>query len=178
MALKATIFKARLNVADMDRGYYAEHALTLARHPSETDERMMVRLLVFALHGHERLELGKGLSDPDEPDLWRRDLTGLVEEWIVLGQPDPRELIRACGRAGQVFVYGYQRAAEVWWQGAESGLARVRNLCVRRLQVDGEGGLAALAQRTMTLHCTVQDGEAWLGDGERTLGIRIQTLRE
>lgn len=177
MALKATIFKAQLNVADMDRGYYAEHALTLARHPSETDERMMVRVLVFALHAHERLELGKGLSDPDEPDLWRRDLTGLIEEWIVLGQPDPKDLIRACGRAGQVFVYGYQRAAEPWWQGAESTLARARNLAVRRLHVDGDDGLDRLAQRTMSLHCSIQDGQAWLGDDERTVAVRIETLR-
>lgn len=178
MALKATIFKTQLNVADMDRGYYAEHALTLARHPSETDERMMVRVLVYALHAHERLELGKGLSDPDEPDLWRRDLTGLVEEWIVLGQPDPKDLIRACGRAGQVFAYGYQpRAAEVWWQGAESGLTRARNLSVRRLLVDSDDGLAALAQRTMSLHCSIQDGQAWLGDDSRTIAVRVETLR-
>jgi uncharacterized protein YaeQ len=177
VALKATIFKATLNIADMDRNHYAEHALTIARHPSETDERMMVRVLVFAMHAHERLELGKGLSDPDEPDLWRRDLTGLIEEWIELGQPDERDVIRACGRAGRVFVYGYNHAAKPWWELNEVKLARAKNLSVRRLQVEGEGGLAVLANRTMQLHCTIQDGDIWLGDGDKTLAVRCETLR-
>ena len=177
MALKATIFKATLNVADMDRNHYGEYALTIARHPSETDERMMVRVLVFALHANERLALGKGLSDPDEPDLWRRDLTGLVEEWIELGQPDERDVIRACGRAGRVFVYGYNNSARPWWELNETKLARAKNLTVRRLQVDGEGGLAALASRTMQLHCTIQDGDIWLGDGDKTLAVHCEELR-
>lgn len=177
MALKATIFKAQLQIADMDRNYYAEHALTIARHPSETDERMMVRLLVFALHAHERLELGKGLSDPDEPDLWRKDLTGQIEEWIELGQPDEKNIIRACGRAAQVFVYGFNRAAEPWWQTAEAKLARAKNLSVRRISGSGEPALAQLAQRTMQLHCTIQDGQVWLGDGERTVAVELRVLR-
>lgn len=177
MALKATIFKATLNVADMDRNHYGEYALTIARHPSETDERMMVRVLVFAMHAHERLELGKGLSDPDEPDLWRKDLTGLIEEWIELGQPDERDVIRACGRAGRVYVYGYGNAAKPWWELNEAKLARAKNLSVRRLHAEGEGGLAGLANRTMQLHCTIQDGDIWLGDGDRTIAVRCEELR-
>ncbi len=178
MALKATIFKAQLQIADMDRNYYAEHALTIARHPSETDERMMVRVLVFALHAHERLELGKGLSDPDEPDLWRRDLTGQIEEWIELGQPDDKDVIRACGRAARVFVYGFNRASVPWWQLAEPKLARAKNLTVCRITTEAEPTLASLAQRTMQLHCTIQDGQIWLGDGERTVAIECTILRE
>ncbi len=177
MALKATIHKAQLQVADMDRGYYADHALTIARHPSETDERMMVRVLVFALHAHERLELGKGISDPDEPALWRKDLTGQIEEWIELGQPDEKNLLRACGRSGQVFVYGYGRAALPWWTLAAPKLERARNLAVKLLSVSGEPILATLAQRTMQLHCTIQDGQAWLGDGRQTVAVGIETLR-
>jgi uncharacterized protein YaeQ len=107
MALKATIFKAELSVADIDRGVYRDHALTIARHPSETDERMMVRLLAFALHADERLEFGRGLSAEDEPDLSRRDLTGTLEQWIEVGLPDEREVRKACGRAREVFVYAY-----------------------------------------------------------------------
>lgn len=177
MALKATICKAELHIADMERGYYHDHALTVARHPSETDERMMVRLLAFALNADETLAFGAGLSTDDEPDLWRKDLTGLIEEWIELGQPDEKNIIRACGRAGQVFVYGFNRAAEPWWQTAEAKLARAKNLSVRRISSSGDATLTQLAQRTMQLHCTIQDGQVWLGDGERTVAVEIATLR-
>ena len=112
MALKATICKASLQVADVDRNYYAEHALTVARHPSETDERMMARLLALALNAHERLTFCKGLSDTDEPDLWQKDLTGAIEHWIEVGQPDDKRLLRACGRAEKVTVYAYGNRAE------------------------------------------------------------------
>ncbi len=177
MALKATIFKATLSIADMDRGYYGDHALTLARHPSETDERMMVRLLVFALHAHEYLQFGKGLSDPDEPDLWRKDLTGLIEEWIELGQPDEKNLLKACGRARQVYVYGFNNAAAPWWALAEPQLARAKNLTVRRFTRIGDTALAALAERSMTLQCTIQEQQIWLSDASRTVQLECATLR-
>ena len=107
MALKSTIFKAELSIADIDRGYYRNHALTVARHPSETDERMMMRLLAFALHADDALEFGRGLSAEHEPDLWRRDLTGTVEQWIEVGLPEEREIRKACGRAREVHVLAY-----------------------------------------------------------------------
>ena len=116
MALKSTIFKVDLAVADIDRGYYHDHSLTIARHPSETDERMMIRLLAFALHSQDALEFGRGLSAADEPDLWRRDLTGAIEQWIDVGLPDEREVRKACGRAREVYVLAYGgRAVELWW---------------------------------------------------------------
>src|SRR5512147_3279852 len=105
MALKSTIFKAELQISDMDRNYYGSHSLTIARHPSETDERMMVRLLAFALHANEGLAFGRGLSTDDEPDLWQRDLTGAIRLWIDVGLPDEKLLRRACGRADEVVVY-------------------------------------------------------------------------
>jgi hypothetical protein len=105
MALKSTIFKIDLQIADMDRGYYADHALTIARHPSETDERMMARVLAFALFAAEDLSFGNGLSTNDEPDLWRRDLTGEVLLWVDVGQPDEKLIRKACHRARQVVVW-------------------------------------------------------------------------
>lgn len=177
MALKATIFKAQLAVADMDRGHYADYALTLARHPSETDERMMLRLVAFSLHAHELLAFGKGLSDPDEPDLWRRDLTGLIEEWIELGQPDERNLIKACGRARQVTVYNYGHASLQWWAGAEAKLERAKNLQVRRLQVAGDTPIKALAARTMNLNCSIQEQQIWIGNGDQTVAVDCLELK-
>jgi uncharacterized protein YaeQ len=131
MALKATIFKAELNIANMDRHYYQTHALTIARHPSETDERMMVRLLAFALHAGDALQFSKGLSDDDEPDLWQKDLIGGIELWIDLGQPDEKRIRKACGRARQVVIYSYSgSSADIWWRQTGEQLQRFANLTV------------------------------------------------
>lgn len=181
MALKATIFKARLQIADMDRSVYAEHALTLARHPSETDERMMVRLFAFALHvpaddHHGALEFGPGLSDADEPDLWQRDLTGHVVHWLEVGQPDERRLLRAAGRADRVSVLAYGASAPIWWGGLSGKIARAANIEVWRLEPAQSQALAALAQRTMQLQVTIQDGHAWLGDAQQAVELTPQRL--
>jgi uncharacterized protein YaeQ len=164
MALKSTIYKAELQIADMDRHYYGDHALTIARHPSETDERMMVRVAVFALFAHERLEFCKGLSDTDEPDLWQKDLTGAIETWIEVGQPDERRIAKASGRSSEVDVVAYGgRTSDIWWQGVRNKVERLSNVTVWSL-ADGVGeALSKLAQRTMRLQMTVQDGVAWLG---------------
>ena len=177
MALKATICKAELNIADMDRGYYADHALTLAQHPSENDERLMLRLLAFVLYAHEYLAFTKGLSDPDEPDIWQKDLTGAIDVWIDLGQPDEKRVMKACGRSGQVVVITYGNAAPIWWEGIAPKLERARNLSVKRLVVSGDTPLAAFVQKNMTLQCTVQDGQIWLSDGTRSAQIDVVTLR-
>lgn len=176
MAQKSTIFKAALHVADMERGYYADHALTIARHPSETDERMMLRVLAFARHAGPGVAFGKGLSTDDEPDLWQRDLTGAIGLWIDVGQPDEKLLRQACGRAQQVVVYAYGRGADLWWDRSRTALARMRNLAVHGVPVATSQALARLAQRTMHLHCTIQDGHLWLGDGERTVEVALTTL--
>ena len=143
----------------MDRNYYQTHALTLAQHPSETEQRLMVRLLVFALHADAALEFGKGLSS-EEPDLWRRDLTGQIELWIEIGQPDAADIRRACGRAAQVFVYTFSgNSAQVWWDKTGPMLERCKNLTVLDLHGDSSKALAAIAQRGMQLQCFIQDGQ-------------------
>ncbi|MDB5796383.1 MAG: YaeQ family protein [Paucimonas sp.] len=177
MALKSTIYKASLQIADMDRGYYADHALTIARHPSETDERMMVRVLAFALNASESMVFAKGLSDEDEPALWQKDLTGAIEKWIEVGQPDDRRLMKACGRSPVVLVYSYGSASAIWWKQIAGKLERARNLSVLQVPVEASTQLAALAQRTMQLQCTIQDGQVWLGDGESVAQIELTTLK-
>lgn len=177
MALNATIFKAAVQISDMDRGYYNEHLLTIARHPSETDERMMVRLLAFCLHASERLAFGKGLSTDDEPDLWEKDLTGAIVSWIDVGQPDEKRVRKASGRANEVFVYSYGvQGARVWWEKTGGELERVRNLTVTKLPA-GTRELAGLAQRNMHLTCTIQDRHAWLANDERSVEIALETLK-
>lgn len=175
MALNATIFKATLNISDMDRGYYAEHALTVARHPSETDERMMVRILAFVLHARDALAFGKGLSSDDEPDLWEKDLTGTVKLWIDVGQPDEKRIRRACGRAAQVYVYAYGgHGAALWWNRTRDKILRNTNLTVFTLPLPNTQALAKLAQRKMQLHCTIQDGQTWIGDEKDTVAIELE----
>jgi len=177
MALKATICKANLQISDMDRNYYAEHALTVARHPSETDERMMMRLLAFALNAHEHLAFGKGLSDTDEPDLWQKDLTGAIEHWIEVGQPDDKRLLRACGRAQRVTVYAFSNRPELWWRPIADRLARAKNLAVWHVAAATSTALAGLAARTMQLQCLVQDGDVWFSDASTTVAVVQSPLR-
>lgn len=176
MALKSTIFKAELQIADLDRNYYATHALTIARHPSETDERMMVRVLAFMLHADDALGFGKGLSSEDEPDLWRKDLTGEIKLWIDVGLPDEKRVRRACGRSDRVVVLTYGgRVAEMWWQQNQAALRKLDKLSVIDVAADQSQALAALAQRSMTLQCTLQENEVWLiADGE-SLHLAPQT---
>ena len=128
MALKATIFKVDLQIADMDRHYYADHALTIARHPSENDERMMVRLLMYALYAQEGIAFTKGLFDVDEPDVWVKDLTGEIKLWIDTGQPDESRLRKACGRANKVVVMSFSSSSEIWWKQIAPKLTRLNNL--------------------------------------------------
>lgn len=173
MALKSTVFKANLQVADIDHHYYAEHALTLARHPSETDERMMVRLAALALQAHQlqdvcggdgTLAFGAGLSDPDEPDVWLRDFTGRPRVWVEVGQPEEKPVLKACGKADHVALYCYAHSADIWWRGMQGKLSRAGNLDVWRLAADATQAMAQLAQRSMQLQATIQDGALMLSD--------------
>jgi uncharacterized protein YaeQ len=178
MALKATIFRAELQIADMDRGYYRDHALTLARHPSETDERMMVRLLAFALNADENLAFGKGLSTEDEPALWLRDLTGAIKLWIEVGLPDEKSVRKACGRADRVCIYSYGgHAASLWWNQTSGQVARFANLEVLELPSAATRAMAAMAQRNMRLQCSIQDGQALLTDGEHAAPVEPVALK-
>ncbi|MBI2769286.1 MAG: YaeQ family protein [Burkholderiales bacterium] len=180
MALKSTIFKANVQVADIDHAYYADHALTLARHPSETDERMMIRLVALALNAHKlqtvcdgdgTLGFGAGLSDPDEPDVWLRDFTGRTRLWIEVGQPEDKPLAKACSKADEVQVYCFNHAAEIWWRGIENKLSRLSALSAYRVPTAASQALATLARRSMQLQATIQEGALMLGDGSATVDI-------
>ena len=177
MALKATIFKADLGVSDIDRGMYGTFPLTIARHPSETDERMMVRVLAFALNAHERLEFGKGISSEDEPALWRRDLTGAIEQWIDVGLPEERLLRRACGKATAVTLFTYGgRGVDIWWQANERDLRKQERLSVFDVPQDASRELALMAARSMVLNVTIQEGQIFFSDASRVVEVVLRTL--
>lgn len=177
MAVKPTIYKASIDISDIDRGYYAEHSLTVACHPSETTERMMLRILAFACNAHERLAFGADIGDTDEPALWRHDLTGSIEQWIEIGQPDEKRIMKACGRSDEVIVYSFGRASELWWNQAAPQLERAKNLSVFSVSASSAEELSRLAERTMKLHCLIQDGEISFGNETTEIIIGMSLLR-
>jgi len=178
MALRSTVYKAELSIADIDRGRYASHALTLALHPSETEERLMLRLLAFVLFADDALSFGRGLSAEDEPDLLRTDDTGAIELWVEVGLPDERWVRKACGRAAQVVVLAYGgHRAELWWRARETELARCTNLSVLSVAPDASAELATLASRAMAFDVTVQEGQVWFAGGQRTATVEPTWLR-
>jgi uncharacterized protein YaeQ len=186
MAIKSTIFKANLSIADIDHAYYADHSLTLARHPSETDERMMVRLVALALNAHQIqtvcqgdgvLSFGAGLSDPNDPDVWLKDFSDQIKFWIEVGQPDEKAMTKPCGRADQVIVYAYNHAAHVWFKGVENKITRLNNLKVFYIPSEESQELAKMAARTMQLQATIQDGHLMMSDGQTSLEIHCEVWK-
>ncbi|MDX1755214.1 MAG: YaeQ family protein [Marinobacter sp.] len=177
MALKATIYKVQLNIADMDRSHYADHHLTIALHPSETEERMMLRLVAFALNASDTLEFTKGISTDDEPDLWQKNLADDIELWIDLGLPDESRIRKACNRAQQVILYTYGgRAVPLWWDKIHGKLTRFDNLTVVNFAQEAGDQLVELANRSMHLQFTIQDGAVGISDGERHVEIEPEPM--
>ena len=182
MSIKATIYKANVQLSDIDRGVYADFPVTIARHPSETDERMLVRLFAFALNvpaesDQGALEFAKDMWEADEPSLWQKDYTGQIVHWIEVGQPDEKRLLRATSRVGRVSVYSFSASTPIWWKGIEAKLTRVRNLAVWQIPAEQSAALARLAQRSMELQVTVQEGGIWVGDGARSIEVTPVSLR-
>jgi uncharacterized protein YaeQ len=176
MAIKATISKANVQLSDIDRGLYADYPVVIARHPSETDERMLIRLLAFALNvpaddNHGPLVFAKDMWDPDEPSLWQKDYTGDIVHWIEVGHPDEKRLLRMTARVGRVSVYSFSANTPIWWKNIASKVGRARNLTVWQIPSHQSEELASLAQRTMELQVTVQDGAIWVGDGNRSVEV-------
>jgi uncharacterized protein YaeQ len=179
MAKGSTVYKAELGISDIDRGYYAQHTLTLALHPSETEQRLMVRLLAFVLHAGPALAFGRGLSTDDEPDLWARTPTGEIALWIDIGLPDLRAVRKACGRAARVVVLAYgERRAAVWWRENAAEFARCRNLTVQLLPDADAAALAALAARSMALTATLQNGRVWLASDATAVECAVRPMAD
>jgi uncharacterized protein YaeQ len=175
MATKSTIHKALLNIANMDTHYYAEHNLTLAKHPSESDLRLMVRLLAFTLNANDDLQFCKGIAEDDEPDIWQKNLGGDIDLWIDLGQPDEKRIKKACGRSKEVIIYTYQKgAAEAWLKQIEKMLKRFNNLNIVHLNIEGD--IEAISSRSMGLQANISDGQLDLICDENSVVVTEDTL--
>ena len=185
MALKSTIYKTNIHIANIDVGYYQEHAFTIARHPSETDERMMIRLLAMSMQAHLLrdvcngdgiLAFGAGISDINEPDLWLKDFTDQIQLWVDVGQPDEKRIVKACARANKVIVYPYHHAALVWFRAIENKLSRLKNLEIYQISEEQSLQLSLLAEHTMQLQVTIQEGNCLVNCGDKSVEINFQRL--
>ena len=178
MAQNATIYKIELSVSDMDRHYYEAHKLTVAKHPSETDERLMLRIVTFALNAHEHLEMTKGLSTDSEPDIWRKSLSGEIDVWVALGLPSEKIMRQSCSKAAKVIVYPYGgRVADVWWDKVKNGTSRFDNLQVITFSEADTAALANLASRAMKLQVNIQDGDVMVSVDEKVVYLTPKTWK-
>jgi uncharacterized protein YaeQ len=170
MATKATIYKALLSIANMDTNYYNEHNLTLALHPSETETRLMARIIAFILNANDDLVFCKGISEDDEPDLWEKQLDGSIKLWIDLGQPDEKRIKKACGRSEKVIIYTYQEnMSSTWLKQIEKSIGRFKNLTI--IHIDLDENIEELTQRSMCLQCNISDEELTLITNDKSIII-------
>jgi len=177
MALRSTIYKVDLHVSDSDRNYYNTHSLTVAQHPSETAERMMVRLVLFALYAQDDLVFTKGLSDVDEPDMWIKDLTGQIQLWLEVGQPDEKRILKASSKSEQVVICAYAgQASKVWWSGIKNKIERAKNVRVICLPQVVTKSFAAWVERGMQLHINIQEGEILISSDKGQENFSVEQL--
>lgn len=170
MSTKTTICKALLNIANMDIHYYNEHNLTMAQHPSESDLRLMNRLVAFILNANDNLVFCKGIDEDDEPDLWEKDFGDDIKLWIDIGQPDEKRIKKACGRSEKVIIYTYQESvATPWFKQMEKVIKRFKNLSVIHLDIQGD--IEELAQRSMSFQCNISEEELTLIKDDQSLII-------
>ena len=172
MAIKATVIKLDLTISDMDRDYYQQHTLTMAQHPSETEQRLILRTIAFTLFAREDLQFTKGLSEDSEPDLWQKNLIDDIELWIELGQPDEKRIRKACHKAKQAVILSYgDNAGDKWWKAVEGKAKSFKNLSVYHISTEQYNSLSQLMQRHLVLNASIQDAELWLSDDKYSLHI-------
>ena len=177
MALKPTIYKFRISLTDMNRDYYDSFNLTVAQHPSETEQRLMIRIIAYILNAHPDLKFGKGLSDEEEASLWQINYSDEINVWVELGQPDEKRLKKACNQAKQVKLYTYGSSSGTWWSGAKNNLKKFDRLSIELFEQTTCDALVKLLRRNMEFQCSIQDGQLWLSSGDETLLVETETLQ-
>ncbi|PTC00852.1 hypothetical protein C9975_05275 [Thalassospira xiamenensis] len=173
MALPSTPYKITLDISDTDRGVYESVKFTVARHPSETEIRLASRVLAYAIFYHPHLAFGRGLSDSDEAALWEMDLTGEIQHWIDVGQPDAARVIKASRRAPQmsVLVYGNAR---IWREKVLPQIAHLNNVRVIVLAQEALAEAASKLQRSSHWGIMISDGHLYLSDGDQQITLALE----
>ncbi len=177
MAIKATIYKVKLEISDCDRNYFHSHDLTISCHPSETEQRMMIRLLAFSLFASDSLGFTKGLCADDEPELWDKNLSGEIEQWISLGQIGEKQLRKSLGRSKQVVIFTYSgQKSSTWWKKNQSQYSRLKNLQIINIKSADVEAMQTFVSRNMNLQVTIQEGIIWLSDSSQTISIEPENF--
>ena len=161
MAIKPTIYKLKISLSDLNRNYYDTLNLTLAQHPSETVERMMVRVLAYCINAEERLAFAKGLNSDDEPDIWAKTLDEQISLWIDVGEPSLERIKKASRQTDALKIYCFNSKADVWWTQAQEKISRM-NALIFQFQWQEIQALAAMVQRTMELSVTITGNSAYV----------------
>ncbi len=174
MALKPTIHKFSISLSDLDRDYYDSLNLTVAQHPSESSERMMVRVLAYCINAQKRLGFTKGLSETEEPDLWVKSLDDQIELWIDVGEPSLDRLKKATRQSQQTRVYSFNSKSPTWWDQLHLGRTNLEVL-VFRFDWPAVQELAKLLERTMVMSVTITGASAYIATegGECEVGWQL-----
>lgn len=177
MAIKPTIYKFRISLSDLNRDYYDTLNLTLAQHPSETIERMMVRVLAYCINAQEHLTFTKGLSDIDEPDLWVRTYDEQTALWIEVGELGVDRIKKSSRLANEVKIYSFNAKSGVWWNQSQSKITQLK-ASVFRFEWESIQALAELVQRTMDLSVSITGDSAYIATEQGECEVGWITLQE
>jgi uncharacterized protein YaeQ len=150
MALKPTIYKIKIDLSNTDQGHYDSYPLTIALHPSETQERMMARVLAFCINAQDGLTFTRGLSAIEEPDIWSHSLDGQINLWIDVGEPRADRIKKSSRLSSRVRIYSFNAKSDVWWR---EEIKQKVNLKTSVFQFDWAciQALALLLERTMNM---------------------------
>ena len=176
MAEKATIYKANLTLSDMDRNVYGDFNLTIALHPSETVERMMVCILAFCYRAAETLSFTKGLSSVDEPDLWLKHDNGTILEWIEVGQPAPDRVKKAANQSQAVHLFTYGRGWDVWWKTNGETINAMPKVTSYFFTAEELKSLCELADKSMKLTVTITEKMAYVSNETTNVVVSLVEL--
>src|SRR5678815_129529 len=168
MALTATIYNFEIELADSDRGVYESLALRVARHPSESEEYLVTRLVAYLLEYAEGIDFSRGVSEPDEPAVFVRDLTGAITTWIDIGTPDAARLHKASKAAGRVAVYTHKEPAQFLKQLAGERIHRAEALELYAIDRALVSALVERLERRVAFSLSVTDRELYLSIGSDT----------
>lgn len=173
MARGATIYKTQLDLSLVDRNVYASASPTVARHPSETHERTLARVLAFALRFEEGLEFGRGVSAADEPDLWSREGDGRPRQWIDVGQPDGKRIVKAARQSERIAIFPFGEGLARYRENQIAPLDPLPHLSVAAFEPDFLEALGAATDRQVRWSLTLSEGILYVTSGEESFETRL-----